>query len=31
MFLDLCLEHNGIDFVCEHFVDRGEDKEKTKL
>lgn len=28
-FLDLCLEHNGIDFECTHFVDNGSDKEKT--
>ena len=28
-FLDLCLEHTGIDFECTHFVDNGSDKEKT--
>lgn len=28
-FLDLCLEQNGIDFECTHFVDNGSDKEKT--
>jgi hypothetical protein len=28
-FLELCLEHKGIDFDCTHFVDVGADEEKT--
>ena len=28
-FLDLCLEHNGMDFECTHFVDNGSEEEKT--
>lgn len=28
-FLELCLEHNGIEFECRHFVDDSTDKEKT--
>ena len=28
-FLELCLEHNGISFHIEHFVDKGTDEEKT--
>lgn len=27
-FLELCLEHSGIDFECTHFVDVGADEEK---
>lgn len=28
-FLDLCLTHNGIEFACTYFVDKGADEEKT--
>lgn len=28
-FLDLCLEHNGMDFECTHFGDNGSEEEKT--
>lgn len=28
-FLDVCLEHNDMDFECTYFVDNGSDEEKT--
>ncbi|MCM1126144.1 MAG: nitroreductase [Lachnospiraceae bacterium] len=28
-FLELCLEHNAVDFECTHFIDSGTDEEKT--
>ena len=30
-FLELCLEHKGIEFECIHFVDVGADEEKTMV